>query len=165
MIFFILKYTIFFFKLSTICEFLVFFTNCLYMINYIVKLAFVRKLKKVCDLMTGYKQCIVTRSDLKLSSGKLAVQVAHAAVSAADRASSRDLQAWKDEGQKKIVLKVPTLQDLFILKETARREGLPNALISDAGHTEIDPGTVTVLGIGPAEDIKIDRITGHLKML
>lgn len=115
--------------------------------------------------MTEYKQCIITRSDLKLSPGKLAVQVAHAAVSAADRASPSDLKAWKCEGQKKIVLKVPTLQDLFIIRETARREGLPNALISDAGLTEIEPGTITVLGIGPAKDTQIDKITGHLKML
>jgi len=31
--------------------------------------------------------------------------------------------------------------------------------------TEIEPGTITVLGIGPAKDTQIDKITGHLKML
>ncbi|MCL2550281.1 MAG: peptidyl-tRNA hydrolase Pth2 [Methanimicrococcus sp.] len=115
--------------------------------------------------MGEYKQCVVMRTDLKLSPGKLAVQVAHAAVSAAEWADKRDLEAWKDGGQKKVVLKAANLQELFELKEKARREGLPTALITDAGRTEIAPGTITVLGIGPAQEEKIDKITGHLKML
>ena len=115
--------------------------------------------------MSEYKQCIVMRTDLKLSPGKLAVQVAHAAVSAADWADKKERDRWKADGQKKVVLKAANLQELYELKEKARREGLPTALITDAGRTEIAPGTVTVLGIGPADEEKIDRVTGHLKML
>ncbi|HIH74163.1 MAG TPA: peptidyl-tRNA hydrolase [Methanosarcina sp.] len=115
--------------------------------------------------MSEYKQCIVTRDDLKLSKGKFAVQVAHAALSAAEWASKSDLEKWKEGGQKKVVLKVPTLKDLYELKEKARREGLPTALIQDAGLTEIPPGTVTVLGIGPAKEELIDRVTKDLKLV
>ncbi len=115
--------------------------------------------------MAEYKQCIIIRDDLKLSKGKLAVQVAHAAVSASQWAKKSDLEAWKDGGQKKVVLRVAELKELFILKEKARREGLPTALITDAGRTEITPGTVTVLGIGPAKQQDIDRVTGDLKLL
>ncbi|MGB9940597.1 peptidyl-tRNA hydrolase Pth2 [Methanosarcina sp.] len=115
--------------------------------------------------MSEYKQCIVTRDDLKLSKGKFAVQVAHAAVSAAEWASKSDLEKWKEGGQKKVVLKVPTLKDLYELKEKARREGLPTALIQDAGLTEIPAGTVTVLGIGPAKEELIDKITRDLKLV
>ncbi len=115
--------------------------------------------------MSEYKQCIVSREDLKLSKGKFAVQVAHAAISASEWASKSDLEKWKEGGQKKIVLKVPTLNDLYELKEKARREGLPTALIQDAGLTEIPSGTVTVLGIGPAKEELIDKITRNLKLV
>jgi len=115
--------------------------------------------------MTGYKQCIIVRDDLKLSKGKLAVQVAHAAVSAYECARDEVSEAWKEGGQKKVVLRVPALKDLFELKEIARKHGLPAVLITDAGLTEVPPGTITVLGIGPAEVVEIDKITGNLKLL
>ncbi len=115
--------------------------------------------------MAEYKQCIVIRDDLKLSKGKLAVQVAHAAVSASGWADRTTLENWKAGGQKKVVLRVAALKDLFELKETARRQGLPTALIQDAGLTEVSPGTVTVLGIGPAKTEDIDKVTKELKLL
>lgn len=115
--------------------------------------------------MAEYKQCIVVRDDLKLSKGKLAVQVAHAAVQAYEFAGKDIREAWKEGGQKKVVLRVSTLNDLFELKEIARKHGLPTALIQDAGLTEVPPGTITVLGIGPAQAEELHRITGHLKLL
>ncbi len=115
--------------------------------------------------MVEYKQCIIIRDDLKLSKGKLAVQVAHAAVSASEWADRSTLEKWKDGGQKKVVLRVDTVRDLFELKETARRQDIPTALITDAGLTQVPPGTVTVLGIGPAKADELDKITGSLKLV
>ena len=37
--------------------------------------------------------------------------------------------------------------------------------LKDAGHTVVEPGTITCLGIGPDSEEKIDRITGKLKMV
>ena len=51
------------------------------------------------------------------------------------------------------------------LQKSARKAKLETALIKDAGKTEVKPGTVTALGIGPCLEEEIDRITGHLKML
>lgn len=115
--------------------------------------------------MSEYKQCIIVRDDLKLSKGKLAVQVAHAAVSASEWADRSTLEKWKEGGQKKVVLRVPDTRGLFELKEIARRQNIATALIQDAGLTEVKPGTITVLGIGPAKEEELDKITGNLKLL
>jgi len=115
--------------------------------------------------MTEYKQCVIVREDLKLSRGKLAVQVAHAAVSAADHADAGDLRRWKDGGQKKIVLQVKGTSELYELKMDAEAAGLPVSLITDAGLTEIPPNTITALGIGPARSDQLDAVTGELRLV
>ncbi|MHC1567444.1 MAG: peptidyl-tRNA hydrolase Pth2 [Candidatus Syntropharchaeia archaeon] len=115
--------------------------------------------------MTEYKQCIVIRSDLGLSKGKTAVQAAHAAILSYERAQKRERDEWLRSGQKKVVLTVNGIEELFRLKEKAERIGLPNALVVDAGLTEVPPGTVTALGIGPGKSRDIDRVTGDLPLL
>lgn len=115
-----------------------------------------------------YKQVIVVRTDLKLSKGKLAVQVAHASVTAAEVARRKYREWWEkwiEEGQKKVVVKVETLEELLEIKNMAEKLDLPCALIRDCGLTEIPPGMVTTLGIGPAPEKFVDKITGTLPLL
>lgn len=115
-----------------------------------------------------FKQCIIVREDLKMSNGKTCVQVAHAAVSSAEEARRLKPEwftGWFEEGQKKVVLKVKTLDELVKLKEVAASEGIPNCLVSDMGLTELPPGTVTCLGIGPAPEGLMNKITGGLPLL
>ncbi len=115
-----------------------------------------------------YKMVIVARSDLKLSKGKLAAQVGHAAVDCTLKAMKydrRSFDAWHKDGQKKTVLKIGSEKEFYPLKAAAEAAGLSTALIKDAGHTEIPPGTVTVLGIGPGEEADVDKVTGHLSLL
>jgi PTH2 family peptidyl-tRNA hydrolase len=119
-----------------------------------------------------YKQVIVIREDLKMSKGKTAVQAAHAAVEAVLTIidSKRPdwimwLKRWRQEGQKKIVVKVKDEKELIAIYDEALKLGLPSSLIADAGLTELPPGTRTAVGIGPAPSKLIDRITGHLKLL
>jgi PTH2 family peptidyl-tRNA hydrolase len=115
-----------------------------------------------------YKQVIIFRSDLKLSKGKAATQAGHAAVSAAEEARKHRRQwfkDWFDEGQRKIVVKVKTEKELHEFETQAEELGLPHALIVDRGLTEVPPGTVTCLGIGPAPAEKVDRLTGKLPLL
>jgi PTH2 family peptidyl-tRNA hydrolase len=115
-----------------------------------------------------YKMVIVTRSDLTLSVGKLAVQVAHAAVECAllsKKNKSEWLSKWQREGAKKVVVKVDRLEEYYSLKEKAEKLGICAALITDAGYTEIPEGTKTVLGIGPAPSNLLDLVTGQLPLL
>ena len=116
----------------------------------------------------NYKMAIVVRDDLKLSKGKLSVQVAHAAVSCAiksEKNKSKYFSEWFSEGQKKVVLKTKDLESLIKIFNEAKSVGLITELIKDAGLTEVPPGTITVLGIGPAPEDEIDKIAGKLKLL
>lgn len=115
-----------------------------------------------------YKMVIVVRKDLRLSPGKLAAQVAHAAVTCTLRAKEKKknwMKKWMDGGQKKVVVKGEGIDHLKELMIQARDLGLPVALITDAGHTELPPGTVTCLGIGPGPENLIDAVTGELTLL
>lgn len=115
-----------------------------------------------------YKQVIVVRTDLDMSPGKLAVQVAHGSVGSADNARREHrgwFSAWLSEGQKKVVVKVDGEHELRDLHKKANREGLPNMLVEDAGLTELEPGTTTALGIGPAPNGTMDKVTGALHLL
>ena len=111
------------------------------------------------------KQAIVARSDLGMSAGKLAAQVAHASLAAYDRADDQAVREWRAGGGKKVVLEAPDERTLFELKETAEAAGLPAAIIRDAGHTQLEPGTVTALAVGPAGDDAVDAVTGDLPLL
>ncbi|MEA1993853.1 MAG: peptidyl-tRNA hydrolase Pth2 [Euryarchaeota archaeon] len=113
------------------------------------------------------KQVIVVRTDLDLGKGKVAAQVAHASLKAAERCRKNHPNTyaeWEREGQKKVVLKIGNKKDLLELYEQIKRQ-IPAALIRDAGMTQIPPGTVTCVGIGPWGDEEIDRYTGELKLL
>lgn len=111
------------------------------------------------------KLVVVVRTDLGLTKGKMAVQVAHASVNCAVQAYTRRRRLydqWYREGQKKIVAKVGTVRELLELKSMAEAKGLTNSLVTDAGLTQVPPGTTTCLGIGPALAAEVDPLTGHL---
>lgn len=115
-----------------------------------------------------YKQVIVLRVDLKMTKGKIAAQVGHAAVSAAEEARRHRpdwWSAWLNEGQCKIVVKAQSEQELLEIERKAKELKLPTALISDRGLTQLPPNTITCLGIGPAPSNEVDKITGKLNLL
>ena len=112
-----------------------------------------------------YKQVIVVRTDIKMSKGKVAAQCAHAAVDAAHKADKKIMDTWKKEGQKKIIVKARSEAELIGLKEKCKKLKISSSLIADAGRTELVPGTLTALGIGPDEEEKINKVTGSLPLL
>ncbi|XP_063708027.1 peptidyl-tRNA hydrolase 2, mitochondrial [Culicoides brevitarsis] len=117
---------------------------------------------------TPTKMVLVVRADLKLSKGKTGSQCAHAAVICYHRTLDRhpDLcSTWFAQGQPKIVLKVDSLTELKELQKAAKAQGIVAEAVRDAGRTEIEAGTTTVLGIGPDDKEKIDSIVKHLKLL
>ncbi|HTT26082.1 MAG TPA: aminoacyl-tRNA hydrolase [Thermoplasmata archaeon] len=112
---------------------------------------------------------LVLRADLRLTPGKAAVQAAHAAVNLVTGTGGGKagelLKAWMAEGARKIAVTAPTLDAMRELERAARARGLPTTMIQDAGYTEVAPGTVTCLGIGPGRNGDVDAVTGELALL
>ena len=111
------------------------------------------------------KQIILVRKDLKMSSGKTASQCAHASTESALKSDPEKVKQWRKGGMKKVILKVENEDELMKYKQLAAKANLKVVVIRDAGRTEIEPGTVTTVAIGPDKEEKIDKITGKLKML
>lgn len=116
-------------------------------------------------MATNYKQLILMRDDLKLPKGKLAVQVAHASVEAVLTSKKEIVDAWRKEGMPKIVLKVKDEKELQECVQRAQKERIITAIITDAGRTVVAPGTVTCLGVGPADEKQLDALFGTIKLL
>lgn len=112
-----------------------------------------------------YKQAILVREDLRLPKGKMAAQAAHASVEAALRSERDILKSWRREGMGKIVLKVSDEKELYEFVQQAKDLGMATSIISDAGHTVVEPGTVTCGAIGPANTEKVDSIVSKLKLM
>ena len=114
---------------------------------------------------------VVLRTDIGMGKGKMCAQASHAAVMAYKLATCGTAEqksganSWEREGQAKVVLKVTSEEVLHELASDATEAGLIVALVRDAGHTQVDPGTVTALAIGPGKAKDIDEITGKLKLL
>ncbi len=118
----------------------------------------------------SYKQVIVVRKDLGMSCGKMIVQAAHASVMAVLEAEKRPewrrwLDAWLREGQKKVAVRVESEEELLDKYREAAELGLPVSLVRDAGLTELPPGTLTAIAVGPGPEELVDRVTGRLKLV
>ena len=103
---------------------------------------------------------------VKMSPGKAAAQSGHATLGAYRRAMRmcpNAVRDWLRIGQMKITVKCPSVQELLELEERCASAGLNTYLIRDAGHTEIEPGSRTVLAVGPAPASAMDEFTRHLK--
>lgn len=116
--------------------------------------------------MDEVEQVIIIRTDIPMGKGKTVAQGCHASVrsyEAAKQKTPRIVSDWKMQGEKKIVLKA----DLNVIMEIYNhiKSSLPCALISDAGLTQLEPGTITALAIGPVKKSDIHSLTDSLKLL
>ena len=124
-----------------------------------------QKNKKYDFENSDLKMVFLVRLDLKMGAGKIAAQVAHAAIGLYDDIMNGDdeyhieaLNYWNTFGAKKIVLKCDNYETMKQVAIQAKQSQLPFILISDAGHTQIPAGSVTVLGIGPDSSEKINKL-------
>ncbi|KAG9256641.1 peptidyl-tRNA hydrolase PTH2-domain-containing protein [Emericellopsis atlantica] len=119
------------------------------------------------------KLVLVVRTDLGMTKGKIAAQCSHATL-ACYKALARHppksqeasiLSRWERLGQAKIAVQIKSEEEMLELRRKARNAGLTAEVIHDAGRTQIEAGSMTVLGVGPAPKSAVDQITSHLKLL
>lgn len=117
--------------------------------------------------LDGVKMVLVVRTDLKMGKGKAAAQCSHATLAAYRMAKKKQpqvLRIWECSGQPKVVVKTETEDDLTMILAQARSLGMVSAIIQDAGRTQIEAGSKTVVAVGPASADLVDKVTGHLKL-
>ena len=111
------------------------------------------------------KMAFIVNSSLNMGKGKIASQVAHGAVMSALKYNQRDgFSTWLGEGQPKIVVKADEAE-LERISKLVKFERFPFTEVFDAGHTQVEAGSFTVLAIGPSSNKKIDGLIGHLKLI
>jgi PTH2 family peptidyl-tRNA hydrolase len=117
---------------------------------------------------THYKMVTIVRSDLKMTRGKEVAQGQHAAMRLALKIAHEDpkvLATYFKTGETKICVRARSEEELLEIYQAALAAGLPTVLIADSGKTMFG-GVVThtVVGIGPAPSIEIDKITSNLSL-
>ncbi|KAG4067881.1 hypothetical protein HA402_010567 [Bradysia odoriphaga] len=114
------------------------------------------------------KMLLIVRNDLKMGKGKIAAQCGHAAVGAYETAIKRYpslVRHWQSNGCPKIAVKCESKAEIIDLRNKAQAKDFNTCMIRDAGRTQVEPNTITVLAIGPAQSDALDQITRHLKLL
>lgn len=111
------------------------------------------------------KQMIVLRTDLGMSTGKLVAQACHASLGAYKNADEATQNQWETEGATKIAVEAESEDKVMELFKEARSKGISAYIVKDAGETELAPGTVTALGIGPDDDESVDKVTKELDLM
>ncbi|VVB10612.1 unnamed protein product [Arabis nemorensis] len=114
------------------------------------------------------KMVLVVRQDLKMRTGKIASQCAHAATGMYAELMQSDrylLRRWEECGQPKIVVTCKNQQEMNKVTEAAESVGLPTFVVADAGRTQVVAGSRTVLAVGPGPKELVDSITGRLALL
>ncbi|TQW00007.1 hypothetical protein V2A60_005420 [Cordyceps javanica] len=120
------------------------------------------------------KLVLVVRTDLGMTKGKIAAQCSHATLACYKALASNPdpnstarkmLARWEKYGQAKIAVQLKSQDEMLQLCRKAREMGLTAEVIKDAGRTQIEAGSMTVLGVGPAPRSLVDEVTGHLKLL
>lgn len=107
-----------------------------------------------------YKMYILVNDDLKMGKGKIGSQIGHVVGEITERIIRNsyesssvnqiyiNYQKWKKTGHGKIILKATQQQILDLIDE-------PNTVvIIDEGRTQISPGSMTVLGFYPSNNLK-----------
>jgi PTH2 family peptidyl-tRNA hydrolase len=107
---------------------------------------------------------LFVNDDLKMGKGKIGAQIGHCVqlliediLENTKKEKYQDYLKWKSSGCKKIVLKATQLHLLELQKDDMSRS------VHDAGHTQIEAGSLTVVGFFPSN--KLEKRFKDFKLL
>lgn len=126
------------------------------------------KAKQLIDVPYKHKIVFVVNEDLRMSKGKVISQCMHAYDQLLENISVDSFyrsiyNAWKEEGNTKIVVKA-TEKQIESIKVREHGRGINIGQVYDAGRTEVEAGSHTVMALGPASVAILDELTGHLEI-
>lgn len=115
---------------------------------------------------------LIFREDLYMSTGKVAAQAGHAVqdlteniVMGVNGDRMERYLAWKKTGTTKVCLRVQDLYAMSLLRERLAKAEIMTCTIIDEGRTEVQPGSITVMGIEPMPKAFMRQFVGDLKLL
>ena len=114
------------------------------------------------------KMVLVVNTELEMGKGKVAAQCGHAAVACFKAALVEEPQlvaTWERTGQTKVVVRGGGEESLLAVSKAGRQAGMVVAEVRDAGRSQVEAGSLTVIGLGPANNLLIDKVAGKLKLL
>jgi PTH2 family peptidyl-tRNA hydrolase len=127
-----------------------------------------------------FKLVLLVRTDLGMNKGKQMAQCAHASLMAYQkiiRSANKNpanpqtkvqrqwLRRWSNGHCAKIALKLNTEAEGRAVEKAAQEIGVPTVHVIDAGRTQIEAGSLTVIAVGPAPVHIIDSLTAKFKLM
>lgn len=100
----------------------------------------------------GFGIAVFLRKDLKLGKGKSGAQLSHGAVSLVHQPifkTSFHEEFLRSDDKNILVFTVKDLKDIKEIEHLCLSQKVNHSVITDAGHTQIAPGTITTIAVGP----------------
>lgn len=122
------------------------------------------------DIEPDFKMVLVVNTELKMGVGKTAAQVGHAvlglycALQGGSVQVISDTATWEVNGGRKVVLQGKDADHLIALQLLATERHIPCHSVMDAGLTQVEEGSLTVLALFGSDEV-LDSLTGELKLL
>ena len=120
------------------------------------------------QLKRDIKMVFFVRRDLKMGKGKIGSQCAHASIGLYKKLlknkNNNLLEHWENTGSKKIVLKVDNENAFGDVLVYCERHNILNHTVVDAGKTQIEANSKTVLVI-IEESKKLNNLTRKYKLM
>lgn len=112
------------------------------------------------------KMWLAVRTDLSMSPGKLAIQSGHAfgALYCLEFGSAK-MTEYLNSATPKIAVRVKSESELNRVLDVAHAVGISAYRVVDAGRSELEPGTPTVVAFGPARRSELPSFLRRLQLL